>query len=163
MLAARVPGARGASRPRLVAAFAATALLLIALVALGGIGYAANGAGSAAKAIKDTVTLSSSSTTSGSPAADQYNIGPCTLGYPDHSHPPRSQAVFNESEVLRGFSIVGTDTTPGVAAWYSDEHALLLGIEPPNVTDMWPLPAEPPAIYDAATKTAAPTIRRWAA
>src|SRR6185369_13338507 len=79
MLSQRVTGVRGASRPRLVAAFAATALLLIALVALGGISYAAGGAGSAASSIKDTFTLSSISSSTNSPASDQYNIGPCNL------------------------------------------------------------------------------------
>ncbi len=150
MLAGRLTGVRGASRPRLVAAFVATALLLIALVALGGISYAAGGAGSAVSGLADTFTLKSSATSANSPASDQYNIGPCTLGYPDNSHNPRSSVVFNESTVLKGFSVVGTTGTPGVAAWYSDEHALLLGLEPPNVTDM----TEPPSVQDAATKTA---------
>jgi hypothetical protein len=150
MLSRSLTGARGASRPRLVAALAATALLIIALAALGGMSYAAGGAGSAASTLKSTLSLSSSSVSNSTPATDQYHIGPCTLGYPDNSHPPRSQADFNESEVLAGFSLTGSGATTGVAAWYSDEHALLLGLEPPNVTDM----TEPPSIQDAATKTA---------
>jgi len=154
MIQDRVRGGRAAAtRPRVAIALAATALLAIAFVALGGISYAAGGAGSAASKLSSTFTLSSSATSSGTPASDQYGIGECVLGYPDHSHDPRSSVVFNESEVLRGFSIVGTSANPGIAAWYSDEHALLLGIEPPNVTDMYPTP-EPPAIADAATKTA---------
>ena len=151
MITGRLTGGRRPSRPRLVAALAATALLVIALVALGGISYAAGGAGSAVESLSNTLSLSStSSVASDSPASDQYGLGPCTLGYPDSSHNPRSSVVFNESTVLRGFSIVGTAGAPGVAAWYSDEHALLLGIEPPNVTDM----TEAPSIQDAATKTA---------
>jgi hypothetical protein len=151
MLAGRLTGDRRPSRSRLVAAFAATTLLVVALVALGGISYAAGGAKSAADTLTSALSVSSNSTSpASSPASDQYGIGACVLGYPDHSHDPRSSVVFNESEVLRGFSIVGTGANPGVAAWYSDEHALLLGIEPPNVTDM----TEPPAIQDAATKTA---------
>jgi hypothetical protein len=133
-----------------VAAFAATALLVVALVALGGVSYAAGGASDAAKSVKDALTLSSSTIANSTPASDEYGISACVLGYPDSSHPPRSQAVFNESEVLRGFSLVGAGATTGVAAWYSDEHALLLGLEPPEVTDM----TEPPSIPDAATKTA---------
>ena len=155
MMSTKLAGGRAAAtRPRVAIALAATALLAIAFVALGGISYAAGGATSAASTLSSTFTLSSSATTADSPASDQYGIGPCDLGYPDSSHNPRSSVVFNESTVLRGFSIVGTAGTPGVAAWYSDEHALLLGIEPPNVTDMYPAPGEPPAILDAATKTA---------
>jgi hypothetical protein len=41
---------------------------------------------------------------------------------------PRTSIVFNENEVLRGFSmsIVGQSDT--IKVWYNDEHALLLGI-----------------------------------
>jgi hypothetical protein len=154
MVGKKLTGGRvAATRPRVAMALVVTALLAIALVALGGISYAKGGAGSAVSGLANTLTLSSSATSASSPASDQYGIGECQLNYPDNSHLPRSAVVFNESEVLRGFSIVGTGANPGVAAWYSDEHALLLGIEPPNVTDMYPTP-EPPAIYDAATKTA---------
>ena len=154
MVGKKLTGGRvAATRPRVAIALVVTALLAIALVALGGVSYAKGGAGSAVSGLANTLTLSSSATSASSPASDQYGIGECQLNYPDNSHLPRSAVVFNESEVLRGFSIVGTAANPGVAAWYSDEHALLLGIEPPNVTDMYPTP-EPPAIYDAATKTA---------
>ena len=55
----------------------------------------------------------------------------CTVGYPDDSSPPRSQVLFNESEVLRYFDpgadncAAGQDT---IKLWYSDEHALTLGV-----------------------------------
>ena len=55
----------------------------------------------------------------------------CVLGYPDNSNPPRSQVVFNESDVLRAFSPDASScaTNGGtIKLWYSDEHALLLGV-----------------------------------
>jgi hypothetical protein len=65
-------------------------------------------------------------------------IGPCTLGYPDSTHNPRSSAVFNESSVLRAFSANASATT--VSAWYSDEHALTLGVDPdPDGTPVTPM------------------------
>jgi hypothetical protein len=60
-------------------------------------------------------------------------IGPppdCTLGYPDNSNPPKSQAVFNEDEVLSAFGRTPTE----IRVWYTDEHALLLGVRA-NFTD----------------------------
>jgi len=52
----------------------------------------------------------------------------CVLGYPDTSNSPLSSTVFNESEVLRAFgpTIAGPGDT--IKAWYSDEHALTLGV-----------------------------------
>ena len=55
----------------------------------------------------------------------------CKLGYPDNSHTPRSQQVFSESSML-----VALDPGPSVCGkapeyikiWYTDEHALLLGV-----------------------------------
>src|SRR5436190_23925804 len=54
-------------------------------------------------------------------------------GYPDNSNPPRSLVVFNESECLSAFSPAsGGATTIGggqtIKVWYTDEHALTLGI-----------------------------------
>ena len=54
----------------------------------------------------------------------------CVLGYPDNSNLPRSQVVFNESQVLAASQL---DTSAGasnavIKLWYTDEHALLLGI-----------------------------------
>jgi hypothetical protein len=67
-------------------------------------------------------------------------VGPCTLGYPDSSHNPRSSAVFNESEVLRGFSTNGSGGAATISAWYSDEHALTLGVDPdPDGTPVTPM------------------------
>jgi hypothetical protein len=53
-------------------------------------------------------------------------LADCVLGYPDNSNPPKSQALFNESEVLRGFVLTGGGTQ--INAIYSDEHALTLGV-----------------------------------
>jgi len=68
-------------------------------------------------------------------------LGPCTLGYPDSSHNPRSSAVFNESSVLRAFSVNGANgSTTTISAWYSDEHALTLGVDPdPDGTPVTPM------------------------
>jgi len=53
---------------------------------------------------------------------------PCSLGYPFASTNARTSVVFNESEVLRAFgpSVAGSNDT--IKVWYSDEHALTLGI-----------------------------------
>jgi hypothetical protein len=53
----------------------------------------------------------------------------CTLGYPDASNPPKSQAAFNESEVLTGFGLTGAGSARVLHAWYTDEHALTLGVD----------------------------------
>jgi hypothetical protein len=79
-------------------------------------------------------------------------VGKCVLGYPDSSHTPRSSAVFNESTVLRAFSVFGSGLGTQIAAWYSDEHALTLGVNPftPPVTTMTTNPdhATNPSIGD---------------
>ena len=54
----------------------------------------------------------------------------CLLGYPDNSNLPRSGVAFSESEVLQTAEL---DTSAGVnhakiKVWYSDEHALTLGV-----------------------------------
>src|SRR6185369_8285620 len=55
----------------------------------------------------------------------------CNTGYPDSSNPPRSLVVFNESTVLKAFDPgpVGCGSPSGtIKLWYSDEHALTLGV-----------------------------------
>jgi hypothetical protein len=54
--------------------------------------------------------------------------GACAIGYPDLSNQPRSSTVFSESTVLKAFapSMAGPNDT--IKAWYSDEHALTLGV-----------------------------------
>lgn len=55
----------------------------------------------------------------------------CLLQYPDNSNLPRSGVVFSESDEL-----VGSDPGPGTCSvgtkfiklWYSDEHAMTLGV-----------------------------------
>ena len=57
----------------------------------------------------------------------------CALGYPDNSNLPKSAVVFNENEVLRAME--PSSTTCGILnsgfikLWYSDEHALFLGVD----------------------------------
>ena len=67
-------------------------------------------------------------------------VGPCVLGYPDSSNPPRSSVVFNESTVLVAANVFGTGAGQHVGVFYTDEHALTLGVEP-GVT---PYPGSPP-------------------
>lgn len=52
----------------------------------------------------------------------------CALIYPFPSANPRTSVVFNESEVLRGFSPTCVVSNGVIMVWYSDEHALTLGI-----------------------------------
>src|SRR6266511_397579 len=67
-------------------------------------------------------------------------VGPCTLGYPDSSHNPRSSVTFNESTVLRKFSVNGAGAAATISVWYSDEHALTLGVDPdPDGTPVTPM------------------------
>src|SRR6266849_5550708 len=54
-------------------------------------------------------------------------------GYPNSINPPRSGVLFNESTVLRSFSPASGGTTRvglglKIRMWYSDEHALTLGV-----------------------------------
>jgi hypothetical protein len=52
----------------------------------------------------------------------------CSLAYPFTSANPRTSVIFNESEVLRGFSPKCVVSNGAIMVWYSDEHALTLGI-----------------------------------
>jgi Flp pilus assembly protein TadG len=52
----------------------------------------------------------------------------CALGYPDSSSPPLSSTTFNESGVLRAFAPAMAGPGDTIKAWYSDEHALTLGV-----------------------------------
>src|SRR5262245_22701866 len=69
-------------------------------------------------------------------AAAQASVGKCnplaacTPAYPFASENPRTSVVFNESEVLRSFTVsVTNDCFPKqIRVWYNDEHALTLGI-----------------------------------
>ncbi len=89
-------------------------------------------------------------------------VAPCVLGYPFTSTNPRTSVVFNESEVLRAFqpSVVG----PGerLMLFYSDEHALTLGVRRVVVkgsgagtTDypLSPLPSNPGGVLDPQVGT----------
>ena len=65
-----------------------------------------------------------------------FDCKACLMTYPDSSNLPRSAAAFNESDVL-------VATEPGqitcgidpqfIKAWYSDEHALTLGVRQINI------------------------------
>ncbi len=86
----------------------------------------------------------------------------CSISYPFSSSVPRTSVVFNESEVLRGFA-AGTDGT--IRVWYSDEHAMSLGVRQVSVKtssgttvtnyDLAPLSTNPgSAVYPAVGSTA---------
>lgn len=62
----------------------------------------------------------------------------CTLGYPDNSNLPKSAADFNESEVLTGFAL----ESGKLHAWYSDEHALTLGVDSVFIKNKNPTPSQ---------------------
>ena len=56
-------------------------------------------------------------------------VGSCVLGYPYSSSNPLTSTVFNESEVLRAFRPLGAaGVNDRIQAFYSDEHAMLLGV-----------------------------------
>ena len=62
-------------------------------------------------------------------------LAPCTLAYPFVSSTVRTNVPFNESTVLKAFRPTGVAVAgPGdtIQAFYSDEHALTLGVS--NVT-----------------------------
>jgi uncharacterized repeat protein (TIGR01451 family) len=66
-----------------------------------------------------------------------------SCGYPSGST-GRPAADFNESTVLRDFSTSGSGTATQIAAWYSDEHALTLGVNPdPDGTPVTAMTASP--------------------
>ena len=52
----------------------------------------------------------------------------CAVDYPYASSNPRTSIVFNESEVLRGFSTNVARSGDKLRVWYNDEHALVLGV-----------------------------------
>jgi len=54
---------------------------------------------------------------------------PDTCGYPSGSAPALSSVVFSESDTLRAFELSGTT----IRAWYTDEHAMTLGVRRVNV------------------------------
>ena len=52
----------------------------------------------------------------------------CVMDYPYVSANPLTSVVFNESEVLRGFSPIIAGHGDTIKVWYNDEHALTLGV-----------------------------------
>ena len=52
----------------------------------------------------------------------------CALGYPDSSHAPLSSTAFSESTTLAAFAPASAGPGDTIKAWYTDEHALTLGI-----------------------------------
>jgi uncharacterized repeat protein (TIGR01451 family) len=51
-----------------------------------------------------------------------------TCGYPTGSGKPAT--TFSESEVLQQMTLIGAGANTQIAVWYSDEHALTLGVNP---------------------------------
>ncbi|MCX6032787.1 MAG: hypothetical protein NT169_26320 [Chloroflexi bacterium] len=87
-----------------------------------------------------------------------------SCGYPYSSSNALTSVVFNESEVLRGFSPVnGGVARPGdtLKVWYNDEHALTLGVRQVQVKtssgttttnySLTPLATNPGSAYDPQT------------
>jgi len=60
------------------------------------------------------------------PGVQQLIITDC--GYPNTSSPPLSSTLFNENEVLRAIRPAGSWPNGIVQVFYSDEHALTLGV-----------------------------------
>ena len=52
----------------------------------------------------------------------------CAVGYPYASTNSLTSVVFSESTVLKAFNTNVTGIADTIRAWYSDEHALTLGI-----------------------------------
>src|SRR6185503_7943567 len=50
------------------------------------------------------------------------------LGYPFSSSEPRTNVIFNESEVLRAFTPAVAGRGDRLKVFYNDEHALTLGV-----------------------------------
>ena len=81
--------------------------------------------------LKYTLALLAALALSGASPAHAASGASCVIGYPFQSSDPRTNVSFNESEVLRGFSPQqSVNATPGltIKVWYSDEHALTLGV-----------------------------------
>lgn len=76
-----------------------------------------------AKSGTQTLTASAQAT-----VCAQLPCSTCELRYPFASSNPRTSVIFNESEILRGFSpnVAGPGDT--IKVWYNDEHALVLGV-----------------------------------
>src|SRR6266568_2890337 len=63
-----------------------------------------------------------------SPLAAWADCPTCAVGYPYASTNALTSVAFNESTVLKAFNTNVTGITDTIRAWYSDEHALALGI-----------------------------------
>jgi hypothetical protein len=63
-------------------------------------------------------------------------LEPCVLGYPYTSANSRTSADFNESEVLTGFQLIGSS----LHGWYTDEHAMTLGVDSIFIDNKAPKP-----------------------
>jgi len=75
-------------------------------------------------------------------APDQHTLADCVLGYPYGTAPALTTTLFNESEVLTDFQIIGGK----LHMWYSDEHALTLGVDSVFVKNKTP-PTPNPSLY----------------
>ncbi len=77
----------------------------------------------------------------------------CVLGYPFTSSNPRTRLAFNESEVLSAFGLGTGGASNELRVWYTDEHALTLGVNkvsvkdgPPNITTVTNYPSFTPQV-----------------
>ena len=62
-----------------------------------------------------------------------YNLVPCAIGYPSGTAPAKSSAPISESSALAAFGPNFILPHGTLSAWYSDEHALTLGVRQINV------------------------------
>lgn len=83
--------------------------------------------------ITNKATVSGVGVTSDPAQAWVFALKGCNIGYPYGTAPSLTSVVFNESEVLKAFAPNFVYTGSAIKAWYTDEHALLLGIRQVNV------------------------------
>jgi len=98
----------------------------------------------------------------------QCGVTNCDIMYPFASTNPRTNVIFNESEVLQAMRPQGGVTaTPGlrIKLWYNDERALVLGVRQVNVKRstgtatanyrVSALPANPGSVFNPLVGTTA--------
>jgi hypothetical protein len=68
------------------------------------------------------------STVSAKGVANAWDLVPCTISYPSGTAPALSSVVFNESDTMVSFGPTYVLPHGTIKAWYSDEHALTLGV-----------------------------------
>src|SRR6185437_13587094 len=80
-------------------------------LAAGSYGFQAEFLGDAADSFPDVVGPCEPFT------VNTVTVGPCVLGYPDGTNPPRSEVAFNESSVLVSAGLFGTGSNQHVGVF----------------------------------------------